>query len=142
MKFSRNKASTLNWLSDFYVECGYGGTFDSSDDVYYVAENEIVVGVVRIALEHGTFVLRGMQVRPSIRGKKIGRKLLDYLEIQMAQYTSPCFCLPHEHLNSFYGEIGFTPTSSVSVPEFLQKRMSQYAESGLKISLLVRNTAL
>jgi len=142
MKFHHDKANTLNWLSGFYLECGYGGEFDSSDDVYYVSKNGTIVGVVRIAYEYGFYILRGMQVLPLMRGNQIGRELLEYLEDHLSKYSNSCFCLPHEHLNTFYGAIGFKPLSDCFAPEFIRVRKEQYSERGLKISLLYREQTL
>ena len=128
----------MHWLSEFYIECGYGGDFDGSDDVYYVSENEKIVAVVRIVKEYEVYILRGMQVLPNMRGNKIGRKLLAYLECYLSQYASECFCLPHIHLESFYGDIGFKPLPDDLAPEFIKVRKEDYLARGLDISLLVR----
>ena len=138
MKFKHNKANSLLWLSEFYIECGYGGDFDGSDDVYYVSDNEQIVAVVRISKEHEVYILRGMQVLPNMRGNQIGRKLLAYLAPYLNQYPSECFCLPHGHLESFYGDIDFKPLLGDLVPDFIRARKEKYLARGLDISLLVR----
>jgi N-acetylglutamate synthase-like GNAT family acetyltransferase len=140
MKFYKSKASTLDWLEKFYAACGYGGSFNDSDDVYFAEQDSTVLGVVRIAKEQGVFVLRGMQVLPEFRGHHLGRKLLSYLTSQISALDSPCFCLPHDHLVSFYSEAGFTPVmpSHISVPDFLHQRQLKYMEKNLNISVLVR----
>ena len=138
MKFKYNKASSLHWLATFYIECGYGGEFDGSDDVYYVSDNEQIVAVVRIAKEHGVYILRGMQVLPNMRGNQIGRRLLSFLAPYLNLYPSECFCLPHAHLESFYGDIDFKPLSNGLAPDFIQVRKEHYFSRGLNISLLVR----
>ena len=142
MRFLNTKACTLNELPDFYFKCGYGGTFDGSDDVFYAVEDTKVIGVVRIAQEHGAFILRGMQVLPKFRGKHIGRKLLSYMVEQISQFNAPCYCLPHNHLAQFYGEAGFINAEPTDVPEFLIKRKLKYEAQGLSIDLLVRRSAL
>ena len=78
MKLFKTKENVLNQLSDFYLECGYGSTFDGSDAVFYAIEAANIIGVVRIAQEHGALVLRGMQVLPKLRDNNVGRKLLNY----------------------------------------------------------------
>ena len=138
MKFHHDKAYALNWLSNFYRECGYGGEFDGSDDVYFVSKNETIIGVVRIAKEHGFYILRGMQVLPLMRGNQIGRELLEYLDLHLARHSNSCFCLPHDHLKSFYGDIGFKSLSDHLAPEFIRVRKEKYSERGLKVSLLFR----
>ena len=138
MQLFKCKASELNELSDFYVKCGYGGTFSGSDDVFYVVENDRLSGVVRIALENGILILRGMQVLPTLRGKQIGRKLLSYMVDNISQIKAPCYCLPHDHLARFYGDAGFIMADPKDVPEFLIKRQLKYTEQGLNIDLMVR----
>ena len=141
MRFLNTKASTLNELPDFYLKCGYGGTFDRTDDVFYAIEGDHIFGVVRISQEHGAFVLRGMQVLPEFRGKHIGRKLLSYMVEQISQINAPCYCLPHNHLAQFYGKAGFINAEPTDVPEFLIKRKLKYEAQGLNIDLLVRLSA-
>lgn len=47
MKFYKSKASALDWLEKFYAACGYGGSFNDSDDVYFAEQDSTVLGVVR-----------------------------------------------------------------------------------------------
>ncbi|MFT6925202.1 MAG: GNAT superfamily N-acetyltransferase [Psychromonas sp.] len=138
MQLFKTKASELSELSDFYVKCGYGGTFDGSDDVFYAVEDNCIFAVVRIALEYGVLVLRGMQVLPTLRGQKIGRKLLSYTSDHIAQIKAPCYCLAHHHLVRFYGDAGFIIAEPKDVPEFLIKRKLKYVQQGLNIDLMVR----
>jgi len=138
MQLLKCKASELNELSDFYVKCGYGGTFDGSDDVFYVVENDRLSGVVRIALENGILILRGMQVLPTLRGKQIGRKLLRYMVDNISLIKAPCYCLPHNHLIRFYGDAGFIIAEPIDVPDFLIKRQLKYTKQGLNIEVMVR----
>ncbi len=139
MEFKRNTANALEWLSDFYIKCGYGGAFSGSDYVYYVLDNKNVVGVVRIAQEYGIYVLRGMQVLPTMRGKQFGSKLLAYLDSQIEPSSLPIFCLPHDHLSSFYARIGFKPVPCSCAPDFLIERIQNYSKCKFKITLLMLN---
>lgn len=142
MKFLTSKARQLNELSDFYLQCGYGGTFNDADDLFYVRKGHRLLGVVRISQEDGVFVLRGMQVLPWFRGKHIGRKLLSYMEEKISLFNTPCYCLAHRHLTQFYTEVGFTHTQQTDVPEFLITRKLNYQAQGLNINLLIRLPAL
>jgi GNAT superfamily N-acetyltransferase len=139
IEFYQDKACNLIWLRRFYSECGYSSQFGNADDVYYVSNNDVILGVVRISKEYGVYILRGMQVLPSMRGQKIGRQLLAYLELHLQHYPSKCFCLPHEYLTLFYSGIGFNIISDTLAPEFIRKRKEQYSLRGLKISLMVRD---
>jgi len=48
-----------------YTECGYGGGLCGSDTIIVAEANGRAVGAVRICLESGYTVLRGMQVLPN-----------------------------------------------------------------------------
>jgi len=136
-----SKAYELNGLADFYNCCGYGGTFEATDDVYYALENDRLIAVVRIAKEQGIYVLRGMQVHPSLRGQQLGGKLLRYMLTNISKECFPCYCLPHDHLTRFYGSAGFDVVedndNENSVPQFLLERQAHYTNKGLKIALMV-----
>jgi N-acetylglutamate synthase-like GNAT family acetyltransferase len=139
IKYLTQKADELSWLASFYDQCGYGGTFEDTDDVYYaIDKQDSVIGVVRIAQEHGAFVLRGMQILPLLRGNHIGLLLLSYLDKSLSPLKAPCYCLAHFHLINFYGKIGFVSAKSDGVPEFLIQRKMEYKGKGLDIALLVR----
>lgn len=142
--FFTGTAKSLPELADFYKQCGYGGTFDGADDVYYAIENNIIIAVVRIAVENNVLVLRGMQVLPMLRGKQIGPKLLSYMFDNRPESDQPYFCLPHDHLVRFYGAAGFTlvgktTQSEITIPEFLIQRQLKYVAKGLSIELMVRS---
>jgi len=145
MQLLTSKASELTALTDFYTICGYGGTFEAADDVYYALEKDRLIAVVRIAKEQGIYVLRGMQVDPSLRGQQLGGKLLRYMLTNISKECFPCYCLPHEHLTRFYGSAGFDVVEDSykdndnenSIPQFLLERQAHYTSKGLKIALMV-----
>lgn len=105
MNFRSCKVSEAKWLAHFYKKIGYGGTFRGQDNLYFVEEDEQILGVVRIALENDIQVLRGMQVLDIHRGSGIGTKLLQYLDEYFT--NEPVYCIPYKRLVNFYGSIGF-----------------------------------
>ena len=131
------KASTLNELSDFYMRCGYGGDFSPNDEVFYAKDGNQFIAVVRLALEEGIYILRGMQVLPCLRGNKIGVQLLSYMMENLPAQGRTLFCLPHSHLTAFYERAGFIIAEPKAVPDFLLIRRANYAKKGLNIELMV-----
>ncbi|WP_159084769.1 GNAT family N-acetyltransferase [Dongshaea marina] len=140
MQIDRGKARELHWLPDFYHECGYGGTFDGEDEVFFIGNESKVHGVVRIATEQGALVLWGMLVHPDLRRQAIGSRLLSQLQDYLESKSESCFCLPHDYLAGFYGQIGFQSIESSAAPEFLSKKMNRYKEQGLNIVLMERTS--
>jgi hypothetical protein len=51
-----------------YRRWNYDGTIAPADCVLYARSGVTLIGVVRLAPEHGVLVLRGMQVAPQVRG--------------------------------------------------------------------------
>lgn len=139
LQLLKAKAYELKKLADFYAVCGYGGTFNSDDTVFYILQDNKLCAVVRIASEQGIPVLRGMQVLPHLRGQHIGKKLLKYMMSKLSPNQLPCYCLPHSHLINFYGEAGFVIAEPSNTPEFLIKRKQSYLQQGLKIELMVKS---
>jgi predicted N-acetyltransferase YhbS len=80
--------------------------------------------VVRLALETGVIVLRGMRVSTSHQRQGIGNQLLDAVDKVLG--TQECFCIPYEHLLPFYGRIGFQDLDPAAAPGFLADRLREY----------------
>ena len=139
MELLKAQAHELPHLTDFYIESGYGCTFNSDDTVFYVLQDNKLCAVARIASEQGIQVLRGMQVLPHLRGQRIGKKLLKYMMSKLSSNQLPCYCLPHSYLINFYGEAGFVIAEPSNTPDFLIKRKQTYLQQGLKIELMVKN---
>ena len=138
LQLLKAKAYEMKKLADFYAVCGYGGTFNDDDTVFYMLQNNGLCAVVRIAVEETYLVLRGMQVLPDLRGQQIGQKLLKYMMSELSQNQLPCYFLPHSHLIRFYGEAGFVIADPKNTPNFLINRKQKYHEQGLSIELMVR----
>jgi len=139
MKLQSCKASSADWLREFYQKAGYNRSVTDDDDIFYAEENGEKLGVVRISNEYGFTVLRGMQVLELFRGQGIGKKLLKYLQNSIG--LEPVYCIPNDHLVNFYGEIGFAVIDSNDAPEFLTERLNGYIEKGLKVLIMMRDNA-
>jgi|TARA_A100001391_G_scaffold165205_1_gene125064 predicted N-acetyltransferase YhbS len=135
----KNIAKDLGWLERFYAEAGYGGTVQPEDRVFFAVSGEVIAGVVRLAIENGSLVLRGMQVAEAYRGKRIGMALLRYLADDLG--NKPCFCLPYSHLEAFYGIAGFQVANDSEIPLFLAERKHAYLHRGMDVVSMVRQSS-
>jgi dATP pyrophosphohydrolase len=132
----RAQDGDLPRVARFYAEAGYDDGL-SKDDIVLIAEvSGTLVGVARLAQEHGVRVLRGMQVAPACQHKGVGKALLQRL-VELVG-SEPCFSLPYAHLTDFYGGAGFARANHVELPGFLQQRLAQYLAQGMKVVPMVR----
>jgi predicted N-acetyltransferase YhbS len=111
-------------VAEFYRRAGYAGQVQATDRVLVAIEADQWVGIVRLALEGGVTVLRGMRVLAAHQRRGIGQQLLwaacDALD------GRPCYCLPYAHLTAFYGQAGFRELDPQDAPAFLAERLADY----------------
>jgi predicted N-acetyltransferase YhbS len=117
-------AAELAEVGEFYKTTGYGGGVSQGDVTLTARLDGHLVGAVRLCLESGVVVLRGMQIAPFSQRKGIGRTLLQHCVPFLNK--GPAYCVPYEHLTSFYGQVGFIVTPPALLPEFLAKRLARY----------------
>jgi GNAT superfamily N-acetyltransferase len=121
-----------------YDAWGYDGGVHPADTVL-VAEEEPggeLVGVVRLTLEEGTRMLRGMQVAPRAQRRGVGTQLLRALVARLGRES--CYCVPYAHLVDFYGRAGFAEQPLAGAPAFLVERLARYRGEGLAVTLMRR----
>jgi GNAT superfamily N-acetyltransferase len=121
-------AEDISRALNFYAERRYGGGIRAEDAVFLVERDGELVGIVRLAAEEGTVVLRGMQVHPRFQGQGIGKRLLATVAQELDGRS--CFCIPYAHLVGFYGGIGFHVIEPAKAPTFLQLRLERYQNRG------------
>jgi len=114
----------LSLVQSFYRSVGYSHSITGTDRVVVATLKNQVVGVGRIAVEEGTFVLRGMQVDRSMLKRGIGKSIL--LELDRIVGGKECYCIPHGWLEKFYSIIGFKKIVTEEAPLHLQKRFLDY----------------
>ena len=114
-------------VAAFYRRAGYAGQAQPDDRVLVAVQTEDWVGIVRLAVEHGVTVLRGMRVLPGHQRRGIGGQLLRAVCTLLDQL--PCYCLPFSHLTGFYGRAGFTEVAPEDAPIFLAERLADYRRS-------------
>lgn len=124
----------------FLRTAGYAQPIQPADEVFAAWAGAEVVGAVRLAVENGVIVLRGMRVREDLRHRGIGRKLLGRLDDAMGKAT--CWCIPYGWLTDFYATIGFKVVDVGDAPAFLAERHMRYVQQGMNVVIMVRRPAL
>jgi len=124
-------------ITAFYRENGYGVPIKETDLLAVAETDGALCGILRLCEENDVLVLRGMRVSLNVQRQGVGTLLLRYVESLIGKRE--CFCIPHRHLESFYGQIGFVEMAESSVPPFLAMRCATYRkEHGLDVILMVR----
>jgi len=131
-----DRAANLDWLSEFYRQCGYGGKVQPEDRVFFAVDNNQIQGVVRLAQEKGACILRGMQVVRNQQQRGIGKRLLAILTQTLD--GKECFCLPYTHLEQFYGQAGFITVADAELPGFLRERKQGYLHREMDVIAMAR----
>lgn len=119
-----------------YRAWNYQGGFAPADLVWLAESRSELIGVVRLSLENGVLVLRGMRVAEPWRRRGVGSRLLHALAGWLGDRV--CYCLPYSHLVSFYSQIGFAELTPVDAPPFLAHRLADYRHRELDVTLMVR----
>src|SRR3989344_4000655 len=111
-------------IKAFYEKCGYGAIDSvSQTDLILVAEiDKALVCIVRLCDDkQDVKVLRGMQVLPKWRGRKVvGPALRDECGLRLAR---ECYLTAYPNLIGFYGKILFRKVPEKSAPKFMQERI-------------------
>lgn len=130
---------SLEKLIDFYkdvVEFTYEPVLD--ERVFVAKKNGEIIGAVRMCIDHGSHMLRTMQVRPEAQRSGVGSALLQMFDANAEQ--KDYYCIAFAHLAEFYGRIGFTAINKTEAPAFLQERLEEYRakDNGLEFVIMKR----
>ncbi|MDF5716602.1 MAG: GNAT family N-acetyltransferase [Rhizonema sp. NSF051] len=136
LKISQAKLHDAENIKAFYNQCGYGGDLSEEALILIAQLEERIVGVVRLCPNTGFFVLRGMQVLALFQRQGVGTQLLQACSAQLADQV--CYCIPWQHLKSFYQQVGFQEVSPIEVPDLLRKRFNNYISRGMNVILMRR----
>lgn len=123
-----------------YAALGYRRTIDPADTVWLAESAEEAVGIVRVAAEQGTLVLRGMRIAEHARRRGLGTQMLQLIAMWLRDRE--CYCVPYPHLVGFYGQIGFAVIDPAAAPVFLAERLAVYQRSGEDVILMRRRQTL
>lgn len=128
--------SVRNELNQFYCEQGYHSGWGSSERAFIATNNGEIIGSVKIEVNNGFSVLRGMYIAKDYQGDGVGTEFLKHIEPILNKTTS--YCMPFSHLGKFYEQIGFQAVSPDSFPEYLAKRYHGYENKGYRIIAMRR----
>ena len=131
LQITKGNISNLQDVRVFYEKCNYDGGVKQEDYLFIAKIDDKLVGVVRLSPEMNVLVLRGMQVLPKFQGQGIGTKLLKNCNNYLARQS--CYCIPWNHLRSFYGQIGFEEISPTELPIFLNRRLKKYIDKNMNV---------
>ncbi len=122
-----NAAAVSKEMNSFYFSCRRSAVLND-DDVLVIARSDAeIVASVRLCLEHEVYILRTMQVRNDLKGKGIGRLLLQrFQELTDELRIDRVYCISYDHLEYFYGIINFIKIDSAEAPDFLVQRVNNY----------------
>jgi GNAT superfamily N-acetyltransferase len=128
LEIRRAAPKEVSAVRRFYADRQYGGQIQPHDALLLALRDGELLGAVRLAPEHGTTVLRGMQVHPSHQRQGIGRQLLAAVAQELG--STACYCIPYAHLIGFYSSIGFDALDLHQAPDFLAERLIGYRARG------------
>lgn len=123
-----------------YAALGYRRTIDPADTVWLAETPEEAAGIVRVAAEQRTLVLRGMRIAEHARRSGLGTRMLKAIAEWLE--NRECYCVPYPHLVGFYAQIGFAVLDPAAAPEFLAERLANYQRSGEDVILMRRRQTL
>ncbi len=136
LTISQAKPHNTEAIQFFYHQCNYSGVISKEDTILIAQLEEKIVGAVRLCPNNGFVVLRGMQVLAPFQRQGIGTQMLQACVQQLVDQV--CYCIPWQHLSSFYQQVDFQEVSPVSVPVLLQERFDDYISKGMKVILMCR----
>ncbi len=126
-------------IDAFYEQEGKTHRARSSDLFFTAFIDNIIVGVCRFCIEEETPMLRSMVVHAPLRSKKIGAKILEHFEQYLKENKfGPTYCIPYDHLEKFYGRIGFKIIKEENSPAFLQERIQGYRSRSADAFMIMR----
>ena len=130
-------SNDISRIAAAYIEWGYGGGIAPDDTAWAAEAAGELIGVVRVAPEHGTLVLRGMRIAEQWQRLGIGTQLLTSVSSWLGEGRK-CYCVPYTHLVHFYGQIGFVEIATDAAPAFLGSRVAKYKQRSLDVVIMVR----
>jgi GNAT superfamily N-acetyltransferase len=125
-----------NRILAVYAALGYRREVNPLDHVWLAESASEAIGIVRVAAEQGTLVLRGMRIAEHAQRQGLGTRMLGAVAEWLGERE--CYCVPYPHLVGFYGRIGFAVLEPASAPVFLAGRLMNYRRSGEDVILMRR----
>lgn len=134
------QVSELKRILTSYELWGYRGGIKPEDTTWLAEVADELIGIVRVAPENGTLVLRGMRIAEQWRRRGIGSQMLRAIAAWLD--NRECYCVPYIHLRAFYEQIAFVEIPPATAPFFLAERVSEYRSRELDVTMMVRLSSL
>lgn len=131
-------ADDLPQVAELYREWGYRSAAAPTDTLVVAEHDHRIVGVVRLTVEFGHRMLRGMRVQPAYQRTGVGTLMLELASRHIG--ARDCFGIPYTHLLPFYAKFGFAEIAPADAPAFLVERSESYRAEGLNVIIIRRPT--
>lgn len=139
MEIFEAKEKVRKSLNDFYLEQGYHSNWSHVEKAFIATHKGKIIGSVKVENLNGISILRGMYISSDFQSKKLGTKLIKFIEPTLNKTVS--YCMPFSHLKNFYAQIGFRKVCLNIYPEYLRQRYLGYENDGYIIIPMVRDIA-
>jgi N-acetylglutamate synthase-like GNAT family acetyltransferase len=113
-------------------ELGREVPLEPDQEVFAARDGRTLVGALRLCPEAKTLVLRTVVVADGWRGRGIGRTMLATASEAIGRRE--CWCFPWEHLERFYGAIGFRRVDRERIPPSLLHRLEDGCIPTLRVA--------
>ena len=123
-------------LNAFYLEQEYHSDWSTVERAFVIFDNDNIVASVKVEKSLNVSILRGMYIATDFQGKGLGTKLIKHIKPILNETTA--YCMPFEHLECFYRQIGFKKVNLDRYPEFLKARYLGYEAQGHQIIPMMR----
>jgi predicted GNAT family N-acyltransferase len=124
----------LTQVKRFYREHKMKAQAPKTDDIYIALLNNKLIGALRLCPYENSWLLRSMCIKTDMRGKGIGRFMLNQLTTIF--HEKQCYCFPFNHLENFYKTVGFEKIPTGDAAEIIEKKYTGYLANGKKILLM------
>lgn len=126
-----NGSAAKAQMNSFYESVGSLGRARDEDLFFIAYKDGLIAGCVRYCVESKLPMLRTMMVAREFRNNGVGRALLKSFEEFLEEHSvRNTYVIPFEHLENFYGSIGFKKVTGIQIPTYLKDRLELYKSSG------------
>ncbi|MBB6523312.1 GNAT family N-acetyltransferase [Pseudoteredinibacter isoporae] len=130
---------SLPLVNRFYKSCRYPAKAGRGERVYCLRQNGKILAAVKLMPksfdQQEWLFLRAMCVLPELQGQGLGKRFLEDLQ---NCFDLPVYCYPFEHLEAFYGHVGFVcPGETEKLPSAVGEAWRRLLGQGRKVLLMI-----
>jgi len=118
----------------FYKNHGIKSRVSSDNIVVIARENNVIIGVAKLAPINDLWFLTGVYIDLEQRGQGIGSELIT----QLCQQKTTIYTFPYAHLTALYQKLGFLNATSDLLPYELTQRFDAYTKQGRNIVAMIK----